>query len=67
MFHDQYFNYTQEVSLYQDDYNLSPRLELSYTIASASVFGSTYVTALMIDTEREAQIGVGTSWPYGPI
>ena len=69
---DLFFNYTQVVNLYEDEYNFSPRLnyELACTVLNTPDFNWDNLTPMklvVIDTKREAEIGIGTDWPFEPI
>ena len=69
---DLFLNYTQEVNLYQDQYNFSPRLnyENSASILNTPVLDWSkvyFLRVVVIDTEREAEIGIGTDWPFDVI
>ena len=69
---DLFLNYTQEVNLYQDEYNFSPRLnyERSASILNTTIFDwskGLSLRVVVIDTEREAEIGIGTDWPFDVI
>ena len=66
-------NYTKVEELYGNEYQIAPRFgtwchtwnnDNTYTDAKR-LYGAGYVH--WIDLEREAEIGVGTSWPYNDL
>ena len=68
-----YLNYTQVEQLYGDQYNLSPRFQQTYYYQSGweayapddvKVISNVWNQISIMDLEREANIELGTSWPY---
>jgi hypothetical protein len=66
-----YFNYTkvfeEVVSVY--DYNLAPRKSIRANFNTSESDNETWTSGnvLLIDTQREKEIYLGTGWPYGTL
>ena len=59
-----YLNYTQVMSLSDEEYNLAPRMVFS----DAAIMDSEYkATVILMDTERESDIGLGPDYPFDPL
>lgn len=61
-----YLNYTQVQTVTNDEYNLSPRLQFctAYNL-DTGVYKSLCV--MLMDTDRETEIGLGSDYPYEPL
>ena len=63
-----YLNYTQFVTKYSiDEYNVAPRKNFPSTDVTNDVTSVNNAQFILLDTAREAQIGLGTRWPYQPL
>ena len=60
-----YLNYTKIMSLTDEEYNLAPRV----TFVDTEIVGSDYdpPTVILMDTERESEIGLGSDYPFDPL
>ena len=66
-----YFNYTQVVSLYGNKYNIAPRTHrCNQNISNSENAEVQFVDVgciVLIDTEREKEIGLGKDYPFGKL
>ena len=63
-FGDYLLNYTQAMSITDNEYNLAPRMVFN---AYAGIRGYDYVYLTVMDTELEKEIDLGSQYPYGAL